>query len=104
MTLCPWNADYTIGRGSNANYDFRLATGNINLAFQTTDEAGTARTVTPNGRITTENHADTTITVKGTGTNATLAEGCPKWVKGVSIVDGDIVIDVKSRGTYIYVK
>ena len=33
-----------------------------------------------------------------------LAVGSPDWVKGVSVVDGDIVIDVKSKGTYIYVK
>ena len=34
-----------------------------------------------------------------------LAEGYPDWVKGISVnADGNIVIDVKSKGTYIYVK
>ena len=39
-----------------------------------------------------------------TGANVTLAEGYPKWVKGASIVDGEIVLDVKGSGTYIIVK
>ena len=34
-----------------------------------------------------------------------LAEGYPDWVKGISVnADGNIVIDVKFKGTYIYVK
>ena len=69
QTLWPLNADYAIGRGSNENYDFRLVNDNIRLTLQTTDEGGTARTVTLNGRITTETKTGTTITVAGAGTN-----------------------------------
>ena len=39
-----------------------------------------------------------------TGANVTLAPGYPDWVKGVSIVDDEIVLDVKSRGTFIIVR
>ena len=34
----------------------------------------------------------------------TLASGAPNWVKGVSVVDGDIVLNVKSTGMVIIVK
>ena len=86
MTLCPWNADYVIGRGSNANYDLRLATGNISLVLQTTDEGDTARTVTLNGRVSTEGHADTTITVKGAGTNV-VNSASPLMVGTYAVTD-----------------
>lgn len=221
QTLWPWNSDYTIGHGNNANYDLLLRdNAAIKLAIQTKDESGVPRTVTLNGRISTNAHADPTITVNGAGTNVvnstsplmvgtyavadtatvvlnngagfangkvsvgetatlmvgesgtasvsnltltegatlgfnftdkrtapqlaatsatfpatvnvkvssanglhvkggryeltsggaftganvTLAEGYPKWVKGASIVDGEIVLDVKGSGTYIIVK
>ena len=39
-----------------------------------------------------------------TGVNVTLAQGYPAWVKGVSVVNGDIVLDVKPRGTFIIVR
>ena len=221
QTLWPWNSDYTIGRGNNANYDLLLRdNAAIKLAIQTRDESGVPRTVTLNGRISTNAHAAPTITVNGAGTNVvnstsplmvgtyavadtatvvlnngagfangkvsvgetatlmvgesgtasisnltlaagatlgfnftdkmtapqlaatsatfpatvnvkvssanglhvkggryeltsggaftganvTLAEGYPKWVKGASIVDGEIVLDVKGSGTYIIVK
>ena len=41
---------------------------------------------------------------KFSGVNVSLAADAPDWAKGVSVVDGDIVIDVKSKGTYIYVR
>lgn len=40
---------------------------------------------------------------KFTDATVTLVDK-PTWVKDISVVNGDIVIDVKSRGTYIYVK
>ena len=38
------------------------------------------------------------------GATVSLAAGAPKWVKGVSVVDGDIVLNVKSTGMVIIVK
>ena len=38
-----------------------------------------------------------------TGANVTLVDK-PDWVKGVSVVDGEIVLDVKPKGTFIIVK
>ena len=38
------------------------------------------------------------------GATVTLASGAPNWVKGVSVVDGEIVLDVKSRGFMLIVK
>lgn len=39
-----------------------------------------------------------------TGVNVTLAPDAPKWARGVSVVNGEIVIDVKSLGTFIIVR
>ena len=36
--------------------------------------------------------------------NVSLAEGHPDWVKGVSVVDGEIVLDVKPSGMIIIVR
>ena len=41
---------------------------------------------------------------KFAGANVTLAEGAPKWAKGVSIKDNEIVLDVIPLGTYIFVR
>ena len=41
------------------------------------------------------NFADATVT---------LAEGYPNWVKGVSVVDGNIVIDINPSGLTIFIK
>ena len=41
---------------------------------------------------------------KFAGATVSLAAGAPDWVKGVSVVDGDIVLDVKPRGTMIIVR
>ena len=41
---------------------------------------------------------------KFAGVNVTLAEGYPDWVKGVSVVDGDIVLDVKPSGLTVFIK
>ena len=39
------------------------------------------------------------------GAKVTLAEGAPDWVKGVSVnADGEIVLDVKPKGTMIIVR
>jgi len=41
---------------------------------------------------------------KFTNANVTPASGAPDWVKGVSVVDGEIVLDVKPRGFMLIVK
>ena len=41
---------------------------------------------------------------KFAGVNVTLAEGYPDWVKGVSVVDGDIVLAAKPSGFVIILK
>ena len=41
---------------------------------------------------------------KFTGVNVTLAEGAANWVKGIDVVDGEIVLDVKPMGTRIIVR
>lgn len=38
------------------------------------------------------------------GVTVTLAQGCPDWALGVEVVDGDIVIDVKSTGLMVIIK
>ena len=39
------------------------------------------------------------------GVNVALAEGYPDWVKAVSVnADGNIVLDVKTAGTFIIVR
>ncbi|MBO4287483.1 MAG: hypothetical protein J5985_04885 [Kiritimatiellae bacterium] len=38
------------------------------------------------------------------GATVSLADGAPKWVKGVSVVDGDIVLDVKSGGIVVIIR
>ena len=41
---------------------------------------------------------------KFTGVTVTLAPGAPDWVKGIDVVDGEIVLDVKPIGTKIIVR
>ena len=41
---------------------------------------------------------------KFAGKTVELVADAPNWVKGVSVVDGEIVLDVKARGTYIFVR
>jgi autotransporter-associated beta strand protein len=41
---------------------------------------------------------------KFAGANVTLAEGAPKWAKGVRVENNEIVLDVISVGTYIIVR
>ena len=41
---------------------------------------------------------------KFAGANVTLAEGAPKWAKGVRVDNNEIVLDVITLGTYIFVK
>lgn len=71
QTLWPWDSDYTINGGTNADYDLRLRdTGHkFVLNLQTKDEGGVPRTVTLNGRISTNGDSTKTINVLGTGTN-----------------------------------
>ena len=71
QTLWPWDSDYTISGGTHAKYDLLLRdTGKkIVLNLQTKDEGGVPRTVTLNGRISTNGDSTKTINVLGTGTN-----------------------------------
>ena len=41
---------------------------------------------------------------KFAGVTVTLAPGAPNWVKGIAVVDGEIVLDVKPMGTRIIVR
>ena len=41
---------------------------------------------------------------KFAGANVTLADGYPDWVKGVSVVDGEIVLDAKQGGLILFVR
>ena len=69
------------------------ATTNITVKIAAADgkcAKGGANVLTAGGAF-----ADATVT---------LAEGYPDWVKGVSVVDGEIVLDVKSLGTTIFFK
>lgn len=71
-TMYPWNSDFTFGRGSNAQYDFRLGSdqgnGTVNFTLNTDDEAGVPRTITMDARICTDTNT-WSITVAGHGTN-----------------------------------
>ena len=71
QTLWPWNSDYTINGGTNADYDLLLRDKGhkIVLNLQTKDEEDVPRTVTLNGRISTNGDSTKTINVLGTGTN-----------------------------------
>ncbi|MBQ3807385.1 MAG: hypothetical protein II840_05460 [Kiritimatiellae bacterium] len=68
-TLRPLNSDFTFGRGSNTDYDFRIGNGggNINFTFHTDNEQGVAREITLAARVYTEQNTSS-ITVKGGGT------------------------------------
>lgn len=90
-TIRPWNSDFTIGRGNNENYDFMLRGAAIDFSIHTTDEDGVARTVTLDGRFTTEAHTDTTITVKGTGTNV-VNSASPLMVGTYAVADTATVV------------
>ena len=39
-----------------------------------------------------------------TADKVSLVDGAPKWVRGLSVVDGNIVLDVKPRGTRVIVR
>ena len=71
-TMYPWNSDFSFGRGSNAQYDFRLGSdqgnGTVNFTLNTDDEAGVPRTITMDARICTDTNT-WSITVAGHGTN-----------------------------------
>ena len=75
----------------------------------------TGKTVTANGTVNVKISSADGIRPKGgnhtltsggkfAGATVSLADGAPKWVKGVSVVDGDIVLNVKSTGMVIIVK
>jgi len=101
--------------------DLTLADG-ANLGFNFTDKkvapvlsVATSATLPEGGTVMVKVSAADGIRPKGGSyaltsggkfTNATvsLASGAPNWVKGVSVVDGEIVLDVKSRGFTLIVK
>lgn len=93
-TMCPWNSDFTFGRGSSANYDFLLGynaeQGNINFTLNTDDEAGVPRTVTMDARIKTQMDTST-ITVAGHGTNV-VTSASPLMTGTYAVTDAATVI------------
>ena len=75
----------------------------------------TDKTVTVNGTVSVKISAadgikpkggDHTLTSGGkfAGANVSLAAGAPTWVKGVSVVDGEIVLTVKRNGFAVFVR
>lgn len=60
-----------------------------------------------NGTVTVHDGATLEVAQSGTANlngGLTLASGAPNWVKGVSVADGEIVLEVKSRGFMLIVK
>jgi len=74
----------------------------------------TDKTVTVGGTVVVKVSADgkrpkggahvLTAGGKFAGANVTLAAGAPEWVKGVSVVDGEIVLDAKATGMIVIVR
>lgn len=75
----------------------------------------TGRTVTVNGTVSVKISAADGIKPKGgnhtltsggkfAGATVSLAAGAPTWVKGVSVVGGEIVLTVKRKGFVVFVK
>ena len=108
-TMYPWNSDFTFGRGSNAQYDFRLGSdqgnGTVNFTLNTDDEAGVPRTVTMDARICTDTNT-WSITVAGHGTNivtsasplmtgtyAITDAATVKFTEGAGFANGTISLD-----------
>ena len=108
-TMYPWNSDFTFGRGSNAQYDFRLGSdqgnGTVNFTLTTDDEAGVPRTVTMDARICTDTNT-WSITVAGHGTNivtsasplmtgtyAITDAATVKFTEGAGFANGTISLD-----------
>ena len=99
--------------------DLTLADG-ATLAFNFTDKETMpvldmeGKTVTVNGAVNIKIAADgirptsgkhaLTAGGKFAGAAVSLAEGAPNWVKGVSVADGDIVLEAKPAGTVVFVR
>ena len=72
------------------------------------------KTLTVNGAVKVKIPADSkwptggenVLTTCGgfTADKVSLVDGAPKWVRGLSVVDGNIVLDVKPRGTRVIVR
>ena len=59
------------------------------------------------GKTTVNSGATIEVAQSGSlsfGRDLSLAEGAPKWAKGVRIENNEIVLDVITLGTYIFVK
>jgi len=100
------NLTFKGGAALGFNYTTRnapvLALGNKTVTF---DEGETTNVVV---KISAADgvrpiSGNNTLTSGGKFTDATvsLADGTPKWVKDISVVDGDIVIDVKPVGLMV---
>ena len=101
--------------------DLTLADG-ANLGFNFTEKkvapvlsVATSATLPEGGTVMVKVSAADGIRPKGgsyvltsggkfANATVTLASGAPNWVKGVSVADGEIVLDVKSRGFTLIVK
>ena len=91
------------------------------LAFNFTERTVTPQIALPEGKTPTVNGTvkvkipadskwptggEKVLTTCGgfTADKVSLAEGAPKWVRGLSVVDGNIVLDVKPMGTKVIVR
>ena len=93
-TMCPWNSDFTFGRGSSKEYDFLLGddygNGIVNFTLNTDDEAGVPRTITMDARICTATNT-WTIAVAGHGTNV-VTSASPLMTATYAVTDAATVI------------
>ena len=93
-TMCPWNSDFTFGRGSSKEYDFLLSddkgNGIVNFTLNTDDEAGVPRTITMDARICTATNT-WTIAVAGHGTNV-VTSASPLMTGTYAVTDAATVI------------
>ncbi|MBR3777938.1 MAG: hypothetical protein IKL02_10155 [Kiritimatiellae bacterium] len=91
------------------------------LSFNFTERTITPQIALPEGKTPTVNGAvkvkipadskwptsgEKVLTTCGgfTAEKVTLVDGAPKWVRGLSVVDGNIVLDVKPMGTRVIVR
>lgn len=128
--MCPGNGTVTVRGGATlqvAQSGMVALNGGLTLddgaalGFNFTEKRTTPvldvtdKTVTVNGTVSVKISAADGIRPKGgnhtltsggkfADANVSLADGAPTWVKGVSVVDGEIVLNVKSTGMVIIVK
>ena len=113
-----WAVNWT-GNGADSLWSTKenwqnntLPAANASLAFRVSNVGN--KTVTLGGTVVVKVSAvgkrpkggANVLTAGGkfAGANVTLAAGAPEWVKGVSVVDGEIVLDAKATGMIVIVR